>query len=243
MEQILITIIFRFSFLWQWGIISDILLLPYVPQNCFYSQNPFPRGFIGVTGQGCVLDAKQIGRLQQEPGRDMREKMSWQDSAQYKWVISSNFLSNSSGSHLPTCTCALYQRSGESPSFVAKMGYLGKHTAWSVATRPMGISFWPLQQSWKQRSQSLDELSRDVTLWKSQKTVWVAPAPKFSEWRRTARGWPYKKLLHKALCRQGSVLPYTANDSFFTDSCCLPLGIKTRTILSEPSSMGSLLLY
>ena len=84
MEQILITIIFMFSFLWQWGIISDILLLPYVPQNCFYSQNPFPRGFIGVTGQGCVLDAKQIGRLQQEPGRDMREKMSWQDRAQYK---------------------------------------------------------------------------------------------------------------------------------------------------------------
>lgn len=32
----------------------------------------FSRGLIGVTGQGCVLNTKQIKGLQPETGRDMR---------------------------------------------------------------------------------------------------------------------------------------------------------------------------
>ncbi|KAM7233686.1 LOW QUALITY PROTEIN: hypothetical protein CapIbe_015822, partial [Capra ibex] len=62
---------------------------------------------------------------------------------------------------------------------------MGTHTAWSVATGPMGMLLWPPQPRWKQRSQSSAALPRDSELWRS----WIRPQLLQPQNSATAAWW------------------------------------------------------
>ncbi|TKC37359.1 hypothetical protein EI555_017923, partial [Monodon monoceros] len=71
---------------------------------------------------------------------------------------------------------------------------MGRHTAWLVATGPMGMLLWPRQQRWKRRSLSPDVLSRESTLWECKTKIWFTPDPKSSHCSMLPGGGPHRIL-------------------------------------------------
>ena len=182
-EGILIAIIFRFS-------LETANRVPHRLQSqalgIALAANVPSLGTHGVMGRGCVLDIKQTKGLQPETGREVRggkssrrlctaEATDQLFSLQQLWLPFSLL-------HLVT---AMSSTEGMEKHRQAGMG---THTAWSVATGPMGMLLWPPQPRWKQRSQSSAALPRDSELWRSRIKTSVAPAPEFSDCSMVAGG-------------------------------------------------------